>query len=194
MTQLEDLFRRRIEESIEAKRALIASLLPTMAAAARILVDAYTTGRKAIFLGNGGSAADAQHMAAELVGRYLQERVALPALALTTNSSAVTAIANDYGYDHVFARQIEALAVPGDVIIGISTSGNSLSIVEAFLLARRLGLKTIALTGRTGGRLAPICDVLLNVPSDDTPRIQECHTVIGHTLCEAIESAIVHNE
>lgn len=191
MNPLEDLFQRRFEESIEAKRATASSLLPAMAAAAQVLIDAYRSGNKAIFLGNGGSAADAQHMAAELVGRYLHERSPLPALALTTNTSAVTAIANDYGFDQIFARQVEALAVAGDVVIGISTSGNSANIVEAFLSARRLGMKTIALTGRTGGRLATISDILLNVPSDDTPRIQESHTLIGHTLCEAIESALM---
>jgi len=194
MNQLEDLFRRRFEESTDAKRATVIALMPALVTAAKTLVDAYLAGRKAIFLGNGGSAADAQHMAAELLGRYLYERSPLPALALTTNSSAVTAIANDYGYEQVFARQVEALAVAGDVIVGLSTSGNSANIVEAFLLARRLGMKTIALTGRTGGRLAAISDVLLNVPSDETPRIQECHTLIGHTLCEAIESALMQKE
>jgi len=191
MSELEDLFQRRFDESIGAKRATAAALRPSMAIAAQMLIDAYRSGHKAIFLGNGGSAADAQHMAAELVGRFLYERAPLPALALTTNSSAVTAIANDYGYEMVFARQVEALGVAGDVLIGLSTSGNSGNIVEAFLLARSRGIKTIALTGRTGGRLAAISDILLNVPCDDTPRIQECHTLIGHTLCEAVEAALM---
>lgn len=194
MSELEDLFQRRFDESIDAKRATAAALRPSMAIAAQVLIDAYRSGHKAIFLGNGGSAADAQHMAAELVGRFLYERAPLPALALTTNSSAVTAIANDYGYEMVFARQVEALGVAGDVLMGLSTSGNSGNIVEAFLLARNRGMKTIALTGRTGGRLATISDILLNVPSDDTPRIQECHTLIGHTLCEVVESILLKPE
>ena len=191
MNQLKDLFQRRFDDSIEAKRATVTALLPPMAAAAEMLIHAYRAGNKAIFLGNGGSAADAQHMAAELLGRFLHDRHPLPALALTTNTSSLTAIANDYGYDQVFARQVEALGLAGDVLIGLSTSGNSANIVEAFVLARRRGMKTIALTGRTGGRLAAISDVLLNVPCDDTPRIQECHTLIGHTLCEAVESALM---
>lgn len=191
MSNLEELFQRRFEESCEAKRATATALRSPMAAAAVMLIEAYRAGKKAIFLGNGGSAADAQHMAAELVGRFLYERCPLPALALTTNSSSMTAIANDYGYEKVFARQLEALGVAGDVLIGLSTSGNSGNIVEAFVLARSRGMKTIALTGRTGGRLAAISDVLLNVPCDDTPRIQECHTLIGHTLCEAVEAALM---
>lgn len=191
MTHLEALFRRRFEESAETKRSTAQTLLAPMAAAADLLIAAYRTGNKAIFLGNGGSAADAQHMAAELVGRFLHERRPLPALALTTNSSSVTAIANDYGYEQVFVRQVEALGVAGDVLVGLSTSGNSANIVEAFVCARSRGIKTIAMTGRTGGRLAAISDILLNVPSDDIPRIQECHTLIGHTLCEAVESALM---
>lgn len=191
MNDLEELFQRRFEESTEAKRATAAALRPLMAAAAAMLIATYRAGNKAIFIGNGGSAADAQHMAAELVGRFLYERAPLPALALTTNVSSVTAIANDYGYEQVFARQVAALGRAGDSLIGLSTSGNSANIVEAFLLARSRGIKTIALTGRTGGRLAAISDILLNVPCDDTPRIQECHTLIGHTLCEAVESALM---
>ncbi len=191
MNDLEELFQRRFEESTEAKRATATALRPLMAAAAAMLIATYRAGNKAIFIGNGGSAADAQHMAAELVGRFLYERAPLPALALTTNVSSVTAIANDYGYEQVFARQVAALGRAGDSLIGLSTSGNSANIVEAFLLARSRGIKTIALTGRTGGRLAAISDILLNVPCDDTPRIQECHTLIGHTLCEAVESALM---
>src|SRR6185436_18554900 len=129
---------------------------------------------------NGGSAADAQHLAAEFVGRYLRERRPLPALALNANSSAVTAIGNDYGYDWVFARQLEALARPGDVAVGISTSGNSASVIKAAQCARRLGLHTIGLTGALGGGLSDFVDTLIAVPSMETPRIQECHILVGH--------------
>src|SRR5262249_39560681 len=137
-----------------------------------------------------GSAADAQHLAAEFLGRYLRERRPMPALALNTNSSAVTAIGNDYGYEQVFARQLEALAAQGDVAVGISTSGNSPSIIEAARCARRLGLHTIGLTGASGGRLLDFVDTLIAVPSDETPRIQECHILVGHALCDAVEQAV----
>jgi D-sedoheptulose 7-phosphate isomerase len=143
-----------------------------------------------LFFGNGGSAADAQHLAAEFVGRYLQERDPLPALALNANSSAVTAISNDYGYEQVFARQLEALASRGDVAVGISTSGNSHSVIQALRSARRLGLFTIGLTGSSGGRMHGVVDALIAVPSDETPRIQECHILVGHALCDAVEQAI----
>jgi D-sedoheptulose 7-phosphate isomerase len=152
-------------------------------------VSAYRAGHKALFFGNGGSAADAQHLAAEFVGRYLRQRGPMPALALNANSSAVTAIGNDYGYDQVFARQLEALAAPGDVAVGISTSGNSANVIEAVRCARRMGLFTIALTGISGGRLRDLVHVLIAVPSDETPRIQECHILIGHALCDAVEQA-----
>ena len=148
---------------------------------------AYRTGHKALFFGNGGSAGDAQHLAAEFVGRYLRQRRPLPALALNANSSAVTAIGNDYGYEEVFARQMEALATPGDVAVAISTSGNSPNVIHAVLCARRLGLYTIGLTGASGGRLRELVDSLIAVPSDETPRIQECHILAGHALCDAVE-------
>jgi D-sedoheptulose 7-phosphate isomerase len=185
-----DILRANIECSIEVHNRLIGSCLPALTAAADALVTAYRAGRKALFFGNGGSAADAQHLAAEFVGRYLRQRGPLPALALSVNSSAVTAIGNDYGYEEVFARQLEALAAPGDVAVGISTSGNSLSVIQAFVRARRLGLFTIALTGSTGGRLQGLVDVLIAVPSDETPRIQECHILAGHALCDAVERAV----
>jgi D-sedoheptulose 7-phosphate isomerase len=143
-----------------------------------------------LFFGNGGSAADAQHLAAEFLGRYLRQRDALPALALNSNSSALTAISNDYGYEQVFARQMEALAAPGDVAVAISTSGNSPSVIQATICARRLGLFTIALTGASGGRLRGLVDALIAVPSEETPRIQECHILLGHALCDAVEQAL----
>jgi len=185
-----NILRNNLERSIEVHERLLNICLPQLAAAAEALISAYSRGCKALFFGNGGSAADAQHLAAEFVGRYLRERKPLPALALNANSSAVTAIGNDYGFDQVFARQIEALAKPGDIAVGISTSGNSPNVLEGVLRARKLGLLTIALTGLTGGRLRDCADILIAVPSDETPRIQECHILIGHALSDAVEQAI----
>ncbi len=184
------ILRANLERSLEIQSRLIAACLPALTAAADALISAYRAGHKAIFFGNGGSAADAQHLAAEFVGRYLRQRDPLPALALNANSSTVTAIANDYGYGQVFARQLKALATPGDVAVAISTSGNSPSVVQAVLCARRLGLFTIALTGASGGRLRGILHALIAVPSDETPRIQECHVLLGHALCDAVEQAL----
>jgi D-sedoheptulose 7-phosphate isomerase len=186
-----NILHKNLERSLEVHERLVSMCLPQLSAAAAALVSAYCAGNKALFFGNGGSAADAQHLAAEFVGRYLRERKPLPALALNANSSAVTAIGNDYGYDQVFARQIEALALPGDVAVGITTSGNSPNVVEGILRARKLGLFTIALTGSTGGRLRDLVDVLIAVPSDETPRIQECHILFGHALCDAVEQAVL---
>jgi D-sedoheptulose 7-phosphate isomerase len=185
-----DIIRNNIERSLEVHGRLLNECLPALTAASDALVAAYRAGHKALFFGNGGSAADAQHLAAEFVGRYLRERDPLPALALNANSSAVTAISNDYGYEQVFARQLQALAAPGDVAVGISTSGNSPSIIEALICARRLGLYTIGLTGRSGGRLNGLVDTLIAVPSEETPRIQECHILVGHALCDAVEQAV----
>ncbi len=185
-----DILRKNIESSIEVHGRLLRECLPTLTVAADALISAYLTGHKAIFFGNGGSAADAQHLAAEFLGRYLRERRPLPALALHVNTSAVTAIANDYGYEQVFSRQIEALAVPGDIAVGLSTSGNSQSVIEAVTVARKMGVYTIGLTGASGGRLRGLVDVLLAMPTDDTPRIQECHILVGHALCDAVEQAI----
>lgn len=181
------ILRANIEGSIEVHGRLIAECLPAMAAGAEALLAAYRTGHKALFFGNGGSAADAQHLAAEFVGRYRRERQPMPALALNANSSAVTAIGNDYGYEQVFARQLQALGAPGDVAIAISTSGNSPSVIEAVKRARRMGLFTVGLTGGSGGQLRDLVHVLIAVPSEETPRIQECHILIGHSLCDAVE-------
>ncbi len=186
------ILRSNIERSIEVHQGLIGTCLLQLTAAADALVSAYCSGHKAVFFGNGGSAADAQHLAAEFVGRYLRERNPLPALALNANSSAVTAIGNDYGYDQVFARQLEALAVPGDVAVAISTSGNSDNVVEAILCARKLGMFTIGFTGSGGGRLRDLVDVLIAVPSNETPRIQECHILFGHAMCDAVEQAVMN--
>ncbi|MFZ0962488.1 MAG: D-sedoheptulose 7-phosphate isomerase [Terriglobia bacterium] len=185
-----EVLRDNIERSAKVHSQLMAACLPAMIAAADALVTAYREGHKALFFGNGGSAADAQHLAAEFVGRYLRQRGPLPALALNANSSAVTAIGNDYGYDLVFARQLQALAAPGDVAVAISTSGNSPSVIEAVQCARRLGLFTIGLTGASGGKLRSLVEALIAVPSDETPRIQECHILVGHALCDAVEQAV----
>jgi len=186
-----EILRANIERSLEIHGRVLAQCLPAMTRAADVLISAYSSGHKAIFFGNGGSAADAQHLAAEFVGRYLRERPAMPALALNTNSSAVTAIGNDYGYAEVFARQLEALAVAGDVAVGISTSGNSPNVIHALRIARGLGLVTIGLTGASGGAMSELVDVLIAAPTQETPRIQECHILIGHSLCDAVEQAVM---
>jgi D-sedoheptulose 7-phosphate isomerase len=178
-----------IEASISTKRSLLGSteVLRTVARASEELVTALRQGNKVLLFGNGGSAADAQHIAAEFVGRFAFDRPALPALALTANSSTLTAISNDYGFDRVFSRQIEAVGRPGDVAIGISTSGNSPNVLDAVLTARKNGLRTIALTGGTGGKLRDKVDYCICVPSKETPRIQECHILIGHIISDLAE-------
>lgn len=185
-----DILRTNLERSLDVHRRLIDACLPSLDTAANALVEAYRTSHKAIFFGNGGSAADAQHLAAEFVGRFIRERDPMPAIALNANTSSMTAIANDYGYEHVFERQLKALGVEGDVAIAISTSGNSPSVVHATRSARRLGLYTIAFTGNSGGELAGLVDALIAVPSQETPRIQECHILIGHALCSAVEEVL----
>ena len=157
--------------------------------AAKICIDSLKNGGKILIFGNGGSAADAQHIAAEIVGRYKIERKGLPAIALTTDTSSLTAIGNDFGYLHVFDRQVEALANKGDVLIGISTSGTSPNVISALRLAKELGCKAIGFSGRDGGELNLLCDVNLVVPAKDTPRIQEMHIFIGHTICHLIDLA-----
>jgi D-sedoheptulose 7-phosphate isomerase len=193
-------FERRVHELIEASIAAKQSMLRsqevvlTIARVSEILVDALSRGNKVLLFGNGGSAADAQHIAAELVGRFAFERPALPALALSVNSSCVTAIGNDYGFDRVFSRQLEALGRPGDIAIGISTSGNSPNVVLALSVARKMGLHTVALTGPTGGSLLKNVDHCICVPSNETPRIQECHILVGHVISELVERELFHKE
>jgi D-sedoheptulose 7-phosphate isomerase len=189
-----DVLRQNIQGSIETHARFMEACLPALTKAAEALATAYLSGHKALFFGNGGSAADAQHLAAEFLGRYLRERDPLPAIALNTNTSAVTAIGNDYGYEHTFSRQLRALGVRGDVAVGISTSGNSQNVVEALKCARELGLFTIGLTGAAGGKMRGLVDVLIAVPSDETPRIQECHILAGHALCDAVEGAVVASQ
>jgi D-sedoheptulose 7-phosphate isomerase len=159
-----------------------------------MLVDAFDHGRKVLLFGNGGSAADAQHIAAEFVGRFAFDRPPLPALALSVNTSCVTAIGNDYGFDLVFSRQIEALGRPGDVAIGISTSGNSANVLCGVSAARKMGLHTVGLTSETGGKLKSAVDYCLCAPSNETPRIQECHILIGHIIAELVEQTIFHEQ
>jgi len=199
MTQSSDFaqrVRRSIEASIEVKKLLLgnAEVVSAMATVSQILIDALRKGNKPILFGNGGSAADAQHIAAEFVGRFAFDRPALPALALSVNTSSVTAIGNDYGFDLVFARQIEALGCAGDVAIGISTSGNSANVLKAVAVAKKMGLHTVALTGATGGKLKGAVDYCVCAPSSETPRIQECHILIGHIISELVEESIFQDE
>ena len=184
--------RKEIEFSIAAKQALLASapVIASIAAVAQLLITALRNKNKILLFGNGGSAADAQHIAAELIGRFGFDRPALSALALTTDSSCITAIGNDLGFDQIFARQIEALAKPGDVVIGISTSGNSPNVVAGLHSAKKLALSTVALTGESGGKLRSIADHCICVPAGETPRIQECHNLLGHILSEIVEQEL----
>jgi len=179
-----------LRESSEVKRALAESAAASVARAAELCVESLRAGGKILLFGNGGSASDAQHMAAELAGRLSRERPALPALALTANTSDLTAIGNDYGFDHVFARLVQAHGREGDVAVAISTSGNSPNVLAAVKEARERGLRTIGLVGKGGGKLAPLVDCAIVVPSDDTQRIQESHITIGHALCELVDEAL----
>jgi D-sedoheptulose 7-phosphate isomerase len=187
--RLEQLMRERVEASIQAKHELLGRLQPSLTVAG-LLIDAYRAGGCLFLFGNGGSAADAQHIAAEFLGRFYIERRALPAQALTVNTSALTAIGNDYSFETVFARQVEALGRPNDVAMGITTSGNARNVVAGLEAARRLGLATVALTGAGGGRAREVADHWVGVPSDDTPRIQECHILLGHIWSEIVEAAM----
>ncbi|WP_337862768.1 D-sedoheptulose 7-phosphate isomerase [Nitrososphaera sp.] len=181
-----------IEESIRTKTLLKAHEYE-IEKAAKMMISSIGKGGKIMFCGNGGSAADSQHIAAELVGKFLsKERRALPAIALTTNTSILTAIANDFSYEDVFERQVRALALVNDVVVGISTSGKSKNVIRAVMAAKQMGCKTAALTGSSGGELAALADVCIKVPSDNTQRIQECHILIGHILCGLVEDSITN--
>jgi D-sedoheptulose 7-phosphate isomerase len=192
----EQRVKRSIQASIAVKDLLLgnAEVVSNIARVSTLLVESLDKGNKVILFGNGGSAADAQHIAAEFVGRFAFDRPALPALALSVNTSCVTAIGNDYGFDLVFSRQIEALARPGDLAIGISTSGNSPNVLHGLLVARKIGLCTVALTGRTAGKLKNAVDFCICAPSNETPRIQECHILIGHIISELVEETIFHEQ
>ncbi|MDD2567308.1 MAG: D-sedoheptulose 7-phosphate isomerase [Thiovulaceae bacterium] len=189
---MKEYIKDQIKKSYETKQAIYGNevLLDAIVAVAKECVALYKTDKKTMLAGNGGSAADAQHIAAELVGRYGFDRPSIPSLALTTDTSNLTAIGNDYGYDQVFSRQLEGMGQSGDIFIGISTSGNSTNIVKAFESAKKKGIKTVALVGRDGGLMAKMADMAIIVPSDSTPRIQETHILIGHILCDIIEKEI----
>ena len=178
-----------ITKSIGVKEGILRDeeLLKTIEKVVVEITLAFKAGNRIYFCGNGGSAADAQHLAAEFSGRFYKDRVALPAEALHCNTSYLTAVANDYGYEHVYARLIEGIGQAGDVLIGLSTSGNSINIIEAFKKAKRKGMITVGFTGESGGRMKEDCDFLINVPSTDTPRIQESHIMAGHIICELVE-------
>jgi D-sedoheptulose 7-phosphate isomerase len=178
-----------LAESLAVKQALLSDdqLVSLIEHAGNIWGDCLQAGGKIMFAGNGGSASDAQHLAGELISRFYYDRPALAGLALTTDTSVLTAIGNDYGYDQTFVRQIRGLGRPGDILVGLSTSGNSANVLVAMTAARELGMKTIGLTGRSGGKLAGLVDCCLRMPSDSTPRIQECHITVGHILCAMVE-------
>ena len=189
MTSVNEVIAKEFEAHLKTIQAVIGNMESSLEEAANLVVNTLKNGNKVLLCGNGGSAADAQHIAAELTGRYKTERKGLPAIALTTDTSALTAISNDYGYAKVFDRQVEALANKGDLLIGISTSGNSDNIISALTTAKELGCSILGLSGHDGGKMNDICDVNLVVPSDDTPRIQEIHILLGHTLCQIVDDA-----
>ena len=186
---MQSTIKNEFNEHIKASKKTIESSSKLIEIAANICIDSLKKGNKILIFGNGGSAADAQHIAAEIVGRYKVERKGLPAIALTTDTSVITAISNDYGYLHVFDRQVEALANEGDVLIGISTGGSSTNVISALKLAKELGCRAIGLSGKDGGKFNALCDVNLIAISEATPRIQEMHILIGHTICHLIDQA-----
>ena len=182
----------QIRASISTKQAILSDkgLMRNIAAAAQMIVDAYEQGKKTLLAGNGGSAADAQHIAGEFVSKFYFDRPGIASIALTTDTSIITAIGNDYGYDKLFSRQIQAQGSAGDVFIGISTSGNSANLVEALRMCGQKGIKTIGITGFTGGKMDSMCDLCIKVPSGETPRIQESHILIGHIICCIVEEKL----
>ena len=182
----------KIKTSVDLKTSLISNdaILHAIEKSVNAIVDTYKHDGKVLWCGNGGSAADAQHLAAELSGRFYYDRPPLFAEALHVNTSYTTAVANDYSYDVIYSRLVKAMGRKGDVLIGLSTSGNSGNVVKAFEEARALGITTIGFTGETGGKMKAVSDILINIPSTDTPRIQECHMLLGHTICELVEMAL----
>ena len=187
-----DIITRSIQDSIAAKQQILnnPALVETIRKVAEVMVDALRNGKRILWCGNGGSAADAQHLAAELSGRFYYDRPPLNSEAMHCNTSYMTAVANDYGYDLIYSRMIDGACRPGDVLVGISTSGNSKNICNAFAKAKELGVITVAFTGATGGEIKKMADYLLNVPSTDTPRIQESHIMLGHIICEIVEATM----
>jgi D-sedoheptulose 7-phosphate isomerase len=187
-----DLLRDAIGESIRVKQAVLEGMLEEIATAAGWVTETLRRGNKLLIFGNGGSAADSQHIAAEFIGRFERERRALPAIALTTDTSILTALTNDYSGDIIFARQVEALGQPDDLAIVYSTSGNSPNVLAGISAARAKGLRVIGFTGEGGGKMAELCDLTLRVPSRRTSRIQEAHITISHALCEVVEADLFH--
>ena len=179
-----------IQRSIDTKKAILEDqkMIEKIEQSVDVITKAFQSGHKVLFCGNGGSAADAQHLAAEFSGRFYKDRKALPSEALHCNSSYLTAVANDYSYDEIYARLLDGIGQQGDVLIGISTSGNSKNILRAFEVAKNKGIFIIGFTGETGGKMKDLSDILINVPSNDTPRIQESHILVGHIICELVES------
>lgn len=188
MERIKDIIKNSVD--VKNKILLDDKLMQTVKDCVYILVTAFKNGNKVLFCGNGGSAADAQHLAAELSGRFYTDRDALPAEALHCNTSYITAIGNDYGYDVIYSRLLKGIGQKGDVLVGLSTSGNSKNILLAFEVAKEKGMTTIAFTGESGGKLKKLADYLINVPSDDTPRIQESHIMLGHIICELTEEQV----
>jgi D-sedoheptulose 7-phosphate isomerase len=185
-----ELINASLLEGAELRAVVARDCSQMIAEAARLIIQCLQSGGKLLFFGNGGSAADAQHLAAEFVGRFVRERVGLPAIALTTDSSILTAVGNDYGFEQVFARQIQALARPGDVAVAITTSGNSPNVLEGVKAARKAEATTIGLSGKDGGFLAKEVDIVITIASKSTARIQECHIAVGHLLCELAEEGL----
>jgi D-sedoheptulose 7-phosphate isomerase len=186
---MRDKIKKIISESVSVKNSILQKdhILDTVDEVASLMVRALKQGNRIYFCGNGGSAADAQHLAAEFSGRFYVDRDALPAEALHCNTSYITAVGNDYGYDLVYARLIKGIGTKGDFLVGLSTSGNSINIIKAFEVAREKGIITVGFTGESGGKMKGLCDYLLNVPSSDTPRIQESHIMLGHIVCQLVE-------
>ena len=187
-----DTIKHAIEASIATKQQILnnPALLGSIKEVAQVMIDALREGKRILWCGNGGSAADAQHLAAELSGRFYYDRPPLNSEAMHCNTSYLTAVANDYGYDLIYSRMIDGACHPGDVLVGISTSGNSKNIYNAFRKAKELGVITVAMTGASGGEMKEMADYLLNVPSTDTPRIQESHIMLGHIICEIVEAQL----
>ena len=184
-----DKIKKIIKASIDTKQSVLQNegLLKAIAASVDVIVNAFRNGNRVYFCGNGGSAADAQHLAAEFSGRFYTNRKALPAEALHCNTSYLTAVANDYGFDEIYSRLIDGIGEAGDVLVGLSTSGASANIIKAFETAKKKEMITIGFTGKSGGNMKPLCDHLVNIPSTDTPRIQESHIMVGHIICQLVE-------
>ena len=189
---MQEKIRTIVQASIDTKQKIIADpiLIEKIEKVTVLIAKAFADGNKVLFCGNGGSAADAQHLAAEFSGRFYTDRDPLPSEALHCNSSYMTAVANDYGYDVVYSRLVKGMGKPGDVLVALSTSGNSVNIIKALEQARKIGMINVGLTGETGGKMKAICDHLINVPSNDTPRIQESHIMIGHIVCQLVEQKL----